>query len=116
MKTLVIVIFLLGAAGFSSEAKIKPRIVDAYLGATKVRVELAITPAEQQLGLMNRASLGKNEGMLFVFPSERVLHFWMKNTVIPLSIGFFNSKKELIKVTEMKPASDMEINPPSILK
>src|SRR5439155_8271948 len=47
-------------------------------------VELALTPADQNRGLMFRQSLGTDEGMLFVFDQQSVHTFWMKNTLIPL--------------------------------
>ena len=75
------------------------------LGHKIIQVEIADTLNARNRGLMHRKSLPKNQGMLFVFPTEEHLSFWMKNTHIPLSIGFFNSKKELLEVQEMKPES-----------
>ena len=46
-------------------------------------MEIADDPAEQTRGLMERTALGEDRGMLFVYPDERVLSFWMKNTLIP---------------------------------
>lgn len=51
-------------------------------------IELALTPAEQQKGLMFREDMPEMHGMLFVFGSEDVRSFWMKNTLIPLDILF----------------------------
>jgi uncharacterized membrane protein (UPF0127 family) len=45
--------------------------------------------------------------MIFVFEKEEPLGFWMKNTLIPLSIGFFNAKGELVDVQEMKVAGSL---------
>ena len=53
-----------------------------------VSAELAVTPQEQSTGLMNRDSLGENDGMLFVFDTTRTASFWMKNTLIPLDMIF----------------------------
>jgi uncharacterized membrane protein (UPF0127 family) len=59
-------------------------------------------------------SLPANEGMLFVFDEERMQNFWMKNTLIPLSIGFFDKSGLLIDVQEMKPSESlMDATPPS---
>ena len=77
-----------------------------------IQVEIADTQRKRTRGLMYRKSpLLKDQGMLFVFPSSQVLSFWMKNTYIPLSIGFFNSKKELLEVQEMHPESILLIEP-----
>ncbi|MBC7742658.1 MAG: DUF192 domain-containing protein [Bdellovibrionaceae bacterium] len=51
---------------------------------------------------MFRKKLGSDEGMLFVFESEGIRTFWMKNTLIDLSIGYFDKSKKLIDIQEMK--------------
>lgn len=51
---------------------------------------------------MGRKNLNENEGMLFVFPKKEILHFWMKNTLIPLSIGFFDENQKLIEILDME--------------
>lgn len=56
----------------------------------KVQVEVARKPAERNLGLMYRKSLGKNKGMLFMFNEEKKQNFIMKNTYIPLDIIFIS--------------------------
>jgi uncharacterized protein len=76
-------------------------------------VEIAETSEQQQQGLMYRTTLKKNEGMLFVFPDETYRSFWMKNTYIDLAIGYFDRKKRLIEVIEMKATSVMTTNFPS---
>ncbi|HET7479874.1 MAG TPA: DUF192 domain-containing protein [Rubrobacteraceae bacterium] len=81
--------------------------IDASGGEkVKIRVEIADTPAEQEKGLMFRKSLGKDRGMLFVFPDEQVRSFWMKNTLIPLSIAYIDSDGRIIDLQEMKALDD----------
>jgi uncharacterized membrane protein (UPF0127 family) len=53
-------------------------------------------------GLMFIEKLPENTGMLFVFENPQPLNFWMKNTLIPLSIGFIDEKGKLIDIQEMK--------------
>ncbi|MCB0378484.1 MAG: DUF192 domain-containing protein [Bdellovibrionales bacterium] len=74
----------------------------------KIEVEIAKNFQDRQQGLMHRTELGKNKGMLFVFPSEQPLVFWMKNTYIPLSIGYFDKNKVLKEIYDMKPQSLLE--------
>ncbi|MGQ3685617.1 MAG: DUF192 domain-containing protein [Candidatus Loosdrechtia sp.] len=70
-----------------------------------MEVELAITPEELASGLMYRDKLEDNKGMLFVFPKERFLSFWMKNTPLPLSIAFVKSDGRIVQIESMKPYS-----------
>jgi hypothetical protein len=55
-------------------------------GAFCFQVEIADTPAEREVGLMNRTQLDENQAMLFVFEQEGLYAFWMKDTLIPLDI------------------------------
>jgi uncharacterized membrane protein (UPF0127 family) len=57
-------------------------------GASTYVVELALTPPEQQRGLMHRRTMVADAGMIFVFPDERPRSFWMRNTLIPLDMVF----------------------------
>lgn len=64
-------------------------------------VELARTPEQQEKGLSYRKKINKDHGMLFIFSKEKTLSFWMKNTYIPLSIGFFDKNKTLVDIQKM---------------
>lgn len=66
----------------------------------KINIELALTEAEQQQGLMNRSFMSNDQGMLFVFDKDESRGFWMKNTIIPLDIMYVNSKMEIIHIAE----------------
>lgn len=66
-------------------------------------VEVADHPAAHERGLMFRKKLEVNSGMLFVFEEERTLSFWMKNTFIPLSIAYIDSKKIIVDIQDMMP-------------
>jgi uncharacterized protein len=83
------------------------------IGSQILEVEIADNDFKRSLGLMNRKTLNEGKGMLFVFDQEQPLSFWMKNTLIPLSIGYFGSDKKLYQVLDMKPASPLELRPPS---
>lgn len=83
--------------------------IKVKVGKTTITVEVANTEKSRERGLMERSKLDKNCGMLFVFPDESKRYFWMKNTYIPLSIGFFDKDSRLVEVQEMKPmGSPME--------
>jgi hypothetical protein len=68
-------------------------------------VEVAKTGEEKAKGLMFRRKLESNAGMLFVFKKPTTNGFWMKNTSIPLDIGFFDYHKALLEIRTMKPYS-----------
>lgn len=74
-------------------------------GAVSVIAELAIGPAEQETGLMYRTSLADGKGMLFVYHDDRRLSFWMKNTLIPLSIAFIAADGTIKEIHDMAPKS-----------
>jgi uncharacterized membrane protein (UPF0127 family) len=75
------------------------------IGNTKLSVEIAETESEREKGLMFRRELKDGKGMLFIFEREQPLRFWMKNTFIPLSIGYFNKDKELLEIHDMTPVT-----------
>lgn len=75
------------------------------LQGKKIVAEIADTDATRERGLMFRTKMGENEGMLFVFDYDEKLGFWMKNTLIPLAIGYFDANMKLIEVHEMVPAA-----------
>ncbi len=83
------------------------------IGSQTLDVEIADDNAKRSLGLMNRKVLKDGKGMLFIFEEQQILSFWMKNTLIPLSIGYFDQNKKLFQTLDMKPASPMDAHPPS---
>jgi uncharacterized protein len=66
-------------------------------------VEIATTPAAQAHGLMERTSMPADHGMLFVFKHSAPRVFWMKNTLIPLDILFFDATHKLVSVVSDAP-------------
>jgi len=65
---------------------------------TRVRLELALSDEEKQLGLMFRDSLAADGGMLFIFEADGPLQFWMKNTFIPLDFVWISASGEVVDV------------------
>jgi uncharacterized membrane protein (UPF0127 family) len=72
-------------------------------GDVPLRAEVAKTESEQAKGLMFRTALNDGEGMLFVYDRDRQMSFWMKNTLIPLSIAFISSQGEILEIRDMEP-------------
>jgi uncharacterized membrane protein (UPF0127 family) len=77
-------------------------VIELKAGKEKVRAEVAATPESQQLGLMYRTSLAPNSGMLFVFRDKAGHCFWMRNTLIPLSIAFIGDDGRVVNIEEMQ--------------
>ena len=75
-----------------------------------IEVERAENEAQRSRGLMFREKLRENEGMLFIFDHEQYLSFWMKNTFLDLSIGYFDKNKTLVDVQEMKAVKSVLID------
>lgn len=78
---------------------------------TIVDVEVADTPESRAQGLMNRTSLAENAGMLFIFESAEQWSFWMKNTLIPLSLAFVDEQWEIVDIQDMAVAPDPQNGP-----
>jgi len=69
----------------------------------EITVEIARTQDERAQGLMRRKKLPDGEGMIFIFERDEQLSFWMKNTVIPLSIAFIASDGRIVEIKDMQP-------------
>ena len=74
-------------------------------GIYQIDVQLALTPTEQQTGLMHRKDMAQQEGMLFVFPQPSTQCFWMKNTLLPLTAAFVADDGRIVNLVDMKPLS-----------
>lgn len=80
--------------------------IELGIGMYIIKAELAVTPVQQQTGMMFRRNMGTNEGMLFVDDSAGVRCFWMRNTLIPLSAAFVADDGIIVNIADMAPQSD----------
>jgi len=80
----------------------EPSVVIHRDGGSKIRVKVQVarTPKEREIGLMYREKLGKGTGMLFIFEKEGIQSFWMKNTLIPLDMIFIGSNLKIAGIVE----------------
>ena len=72
-------------------------------GMHRIDAQVAQTPTEREIGLMQRKSMPQHEGMLFVFPEAGVQCFWMKNTVLPLTAAFVADDGTIVNLADMQP-------------
>jgi uncharacterized protein len=100
------VALLVGSAATLSGAQNEPQKLPAVplsVGIFRISAEVARTPDERTVGLMFRKEMPDNVGMLFIFESATPQCFWMKNTLIPLSIAFVGDDGTIVNLDRMKP-------------
>ncbi|WP_208733623.1 DUF192 domain-containing protein [Pseudomonas duriflava] len=76
------------------------------LGEHSIAVEVVETAQARQQGLMYREYLPDNQGMLFVFEAPKTVCFWMKDTLIPLSVAFLTDDGRIVGIADMQPKSE----------
>jgi uncharacterized protein len=79
------------------------------VGDRTLRLQLAVTGAEVQRGLMERPALDPDEGMLFIFRGPQPMSFYMRNTPLPLDIGFFDPEGKLREHYPMHPFDETPV-------
>ena len=79
------------------------------VGGREVQMQLAVRPGELQRGLMGRAGLQPDEGMLFLFARPQRMSFWMRNTPLPLDIGYFDQEGVLREVYPLFPYNETPV-------
>ncbi len=103
--TSALVAWTLAIAVTSDAAELETRTLT--IGAHQLIAEVAITPDQRAVGLMNRFSLKPDHGMLFVFERTEPLGFWMKNTFVALSIAFIGEDGRIVNIEDMKPQTEV---------
>jgi uncharacterized protein len=99
------VALVLALAGGSAQAQLQQfehasLAIDTAKGAQRFNIELALTSAQQEQGLMYRRALAPDAGMLFIFPASEQAGFWMKNTLIPLDMLFIAADGRVADIHE----------------
>jgi len=106
-RRLVILLAVVCAAGCGGSARESHGgaavVLEGPMAGKRVSVEVADTDAERGRGLMGRSSLPPDAGMLFVYEKDHSGAFWMKDTLIPLSIAFYAGDGRILKILDMAP-------------
>jgi uncharacterized protein len=96
-----VLVLLLAGCGSNDDS---PRaVIQTGDGDVIVHVEIADTSSERARGLMGRTELAADAGMVFVFPQDSTSAFWMKDTLIPLSIAFYDNGGRIVRILDMEP-------------
>jgi uncharacterized protein len=90
---------------YPTKAQPKLPTTKLYLGPRELTAEVAMTDGTREAGLMHRTTMGENEGMLFVFPIPHKTAFWMKNTVLPLSIAYIDPDGVIKEIHDLEPGN-----------
>jgi uncharacterized membrane protein (UPF0127 family) len=101
MRLLSFLLCLLLASGVAIAAP----VIELSAGMHRIEAEVASSNDDRATGLMNRPAMPMHRGMLFVFPAPAVQCFWMKNTLIPLSIAFLDDSGRIVQIADMQPQS-----------
>ena len=97
------------ASAWAADAPGKPQqLPTTTLGISfyNIKAELAQTERQREIGLMHRTAMGANDGMIFVFERAGTQCFWMKNTLIPLSVAFLDEDGTVVNTDEMAPQTE----------
>ena len=99
---------LLIAGYVSAQNAPQPRLatIDLTAGMYVIQAEVAQTHREQSIGLMHRQKMADNEGMLFVYENAQIRCYWMRNTLIPLTIAFIDDDGAIINLKDMQPLDE----------
>jgi len=79
--------------------------------AAKVNVEIASTDKQREQGLMLRQSMAEDAGMLFLFPTDTTVGFWMRNTYLPLDIAYIDSSGRVLEIRRAQPLDETPLTP-----
>jgi uncharacterized membrane protein (UPF0127 family) len=103
---LLLLISVCAAAAWPQDQPQNLAATTLKVGMHSIRAQLAITPMQRQIGLMHRREMPSHEGMLFVFDEPQQQCFWMRNTLIPLSIAFLADDGTVVNLADMQPQSE----------
>jgi uncharacterized membrane protein (UPF0127 family) len=114
LAALALLVFAAGPALAQDQApSVKPDNSDLTIETAAGKrfhftVELALTPPDQERGLMFRKTMAPDAGMLFVFDVVEPQAFWMKNTLIPLDMIFIRTDGTIANIVENAPPQTLD--------
>ena len=97
-------IFLSSCSGLEKFEK-RELTLEGKAGKVSIMAEIARTEAQRNQGLMHRKDINDKEGMIFIFERDQILSFWMKNTLVPLSIAYISADGRILEIYDMEPGN-----------
>ena len=96
-------LLLFVALGASAEGLVTFKTSHVKVAGHPLKVELALSEEQREQGMMFRKTMGKEDGMLFVFDAPGYHAMWMKNTLIALSVAFMDKDGVILNILDMEP-------------
>jgi uncharacterized protein len=106
IPTLALLALVAALPAAAQDAQMNLSRVTLSAGMHQIDAQVAQTPEQRTIGLMNRREMPQREGMLFVFEQPSVQCFWMKNTLLPLTAAFVADDGTVVNLADMKPQSN----------
>ena len=106
--SLIIIFSVLSSCSGLEKFEKRELVIEGRGGKVIVIAEIARTDAQRQQGLMYRKEIKDGLGMLFVYERDQVMSFWMKNTLVPLSIAYIAQDGRILEIFNMEPG---DLNP-----
>ncbi len=109
-RALVLCLLLVTGPVLSQEtAQVTLPSVALSIGGKAVKAEVADDAQERSTGLMFRDRLAPNAGMLFIMPKPERASFWMKNTILPLSVAYINPAGVIVEIHDLEPLDEKPV-------
>jgi uncharacterized membrane protein (UPF0127 family) len=101
--TITAVLLLMVAACSGGQSAAQAKRLSIVVRGHVLEVEIVADDVSRARGLMFREEMADNGGMLFVYPADEPMGFWMRNTPLPLSIAFLDGRGRIINIADMEP-------------
>jgi uncharacterized protein len=83
--------------------------VKLWLGKQEIAAEIAAAPHELATGMMHRKDIGEGEGMLFILPIPQRASFYMRNTLVPLSVAYIDTEGTILEIHDLQPLNEQPV-------
>lgn len=97
------------APPYLPHAQSRLQTIKLYVGKEELSTELAMKPVEIYTGMMWRTNMPENEAMLFVFPSAEPRAFYMRNTLVPLSLAYIDPEGVIQEIHDLQPREEKSV-------